>query len=279
MPFDAFELSRWGGKPVHLFIFQRQSLLWRFANAEQDLILGGQTFIGATMARSNLRDSTESLKNNVTIRFPYTLDPSSPSPPTTQALGDNWRPYPPSDRVFVSCLSAHRGDSQAIIEWTGRVIAPEFTDTECTLTCEPTRSTGRRAGQQQRWQRACWKTLYQCGVLKDDHAVPATVTAVSGLRLTAPEFAALSSDMSLMGGLVEWVREDGLTDYRTITRHVGQTIDLDYGASDLATGLDVIVYPGCAHNWEACETFDNTPNYGGALYLPVKNPMGGMPVW
>lgn len=280
--FDVFELSRFSGKPLHLFIFQRQSLIWRFANWPRDYPLGGETFVAAQMERSALRDSVEAPKNNITIKMPYLLNPVPPTEgfPSTQVLGDIWRPFPPSDRIFVSCMSTHYGDDQAVIEWTGRVVSPEFTDTELTLTCEPTRSSGRRTGTQKRWQLACWKTLYQCGVDPALHAVPAVLVAVDGLTLTAAEFATIPGG-KLAGGYIEWARPDGLTDYRTIMAHdsTAGTIQVSYGALEFAEDLAVVVRRGCAHNWADCEELNNTPEYGGAPYKPTKNPMGGMPVW
>lgn len=280
MAFDALETGRFTGKPLHLFIFQRQSLLWRFANSPRDYVLGGDTYVAAQMERSALRDSVEGPKNNITIKMPYLLDPGALEYPSTQVLGDIWRPFPPSDRIFVSCMATHRGDDQAVIEWTGRVVSPEFTDTQLTLTCEPTRSSGRRTGTQKRWQLACWKTLYQCGVDPAVHAVPAVLAAVDGLTMTAAEFTTVAGG-KLAGGYIEWVRPDGLTDFRTIMAHdsAAGTITVNYGAVEFAEDLAVVVRRGCAHNWAACEEFDNTANYGGAPYKPTKNPMGGMPVW
>jgi hypothetical protein len=278
MPYDVFERSRWGGRPFHLFVFQRQGLLWRFTNRGQDLVLGGQTYATTPISRSELRDSGESMKNNVTITMPYLRDPDANNYPVTQEFGNNWRPFPPSDRIFVSCMAMHEGDSAAAVEWMGRVVAPRFKGGTLELTCEPTRSSGRRTGQQQRFQRSCWKTLYQCGVDKNDHQLDAVLTAVAGVTLSAAAFGALPSGR-LAGGFLEWDRDDGLVEKRTIMSHVGSTITIEYGAQDLAVALAVRGFPGCAHNWDACDDYENTDNYGGALYLPVKNPMGGDPVW
>ena len=91
----------------------------------------------------------------------------------------------------------------------------------------------------------------------------------------AEAFAAVASGR-LAGGFVNWTRQDGLTEFRTITNHVGNQITLDYGADDLAAGLDMTVFPGCAHNWADCKDyFNNGANYGGCLYLPQENPFAG----
>lgn len=109
--------------------------------------------------------------------------------------------------------------------------------------------------------------------------VEATVTALSGLTLTAAAFASLPSGR-LAGGFVRWARAaDGLVEFRTIKAHSGNTIQLDYGALDLAVGLELRAYPGCAHNWADCGYHENRGNYGGDLWMPVKSPFDGNPVW
>jgi hypothetical protein len=109
--------------------------------------------------------------------------------------------------------------------------------------------------------------------------VEATVTALAGLTLTAAAFASQPSGR-LAGGFVRWARAaDGLIEYRTIKAHSGSTIQLDYGALDLAVGLELRAYPGCAHNWADCGYHQNRHQYGGDLWMPVKNPFDGNPVW
>lgn len=106
----------------------------------------------------------------------------------------------------------------------------------------------------------------------------ATVTAITGLTLTAEAFTEYG-DGRLAGGMIKWVTAAGLTEYRTIREHVGDQVTLDYGALDLAPGLVVTAYPGCAHNWAACGQLENQRNYGGNLHMPIKNPYDGDPVW
>lgn len=106
----------------------------------------------------------------------------------------------------------------------------------------------------------------------------ATLTAVSGLTLTAAAFGLFASGR-LAGGFIEWTRADGLAEFRTIRTHSGSSIVIDYGAADLAVGLVVTAYPGCAHTWDDCVSHENKLNFGGDLWMPVKNPFSGNPVW
>lgn len=283
MSFSIFELSRWGGKPVHLFRFTRGTLVWRYTSADREIVLGDETFLPAAIARGPIRESMEAAKNNLTITFPYLLNPLATDLPSTQPLGDNWRPYPPSDRITVTCMALHYGDDEAAIEWTGRVLSPSFTDTKCTLTCHPSHRSAKRSGMQRKWQRSCDVPVYSqghgmCNVDKALHALPATVDSVFGLMVTAEAFATLPTGR-LSGGFIEWTRADGLQDFRTIMAHTGDVIVVNYGASDLLEALDVVAYPGCAHNEAACAEFDNSPNHGGAKNLPNKDVMSGVPVW
>jgi hypothetical protein len=283
MAFDLFELSRWLGKPIHLFTASCGPLVWRFASSDRPISIGGDTYLPAPISRTALRESVESRKNNVTITMPYLLDPEGAEPPVTQSFGDLFRPWPPGRTVEVACLALHYGDDDVDVEWTGRVLAPRFTDTQLKIECEPSHTSARKSGLQLKWQRGCPLTVYSqgvgmCNVDPVEFAVQATLANVSGLTLTANTFADLPTSR-LAGGFIEWTRPDGLQDFRSILAHTGSSIVVNYGAADFANGLQLIAYPGCPGNWNACESFDNTPNYGGALYLQVRNPFGGSRVW
>lgn len=284
MTYDTRERSRWFAQPINLFRFTRGPLVWRYCTGAKPYVLGegesAETFLPAQIARGRLQESVEQQKNNLEITFAYNLDPAATRRPATQDLGDNWRPYPPSQRVLVQVLGVQYGDLDSVVEWSGRVLSPKFTDTTCVLTCEPSNAPSRSSGPQRRWQRNCDVPLYSqglgmCNVDRTLHALPATVTGVSGLTVTAAEFANVPTSR-LDGGYVEWTRANGLTEHRTIMAHTGSAIVLQYGAADLAEGLQLVAYPGCGHNAADCtDYFDNFINYGGCLYKPVQNPYSG----
>ena len=278
--FDLREISRFFNEPVHLFRFTMGPLAWRFTSASMPVVLGDETFIPAGISRSAVRETYERKKNQVTITMPYALDPAAHDPPPTQDFGSIWRPYPPSERVFVTCMSMHRGDADAAVEWMGHVVQPEFGDTQLKLTCDPTIARRRVKGGGRRVQRACEVSVYsqglgQCNLAKEAFAIPAVATAVNGLDITAPELA--GAPLALEGGFIEWALPSGLIERRTIMSHAGAVIGVDYGAFALVPGLELIAYPGCPHTLAACAARGNTPNYGGCLNLPVKNPWSGNP--
>lgn len=279
--FGINEISRFLGKPVHLIRFDIGPLSFAFTSSDTPDELEGLTYVPSGITRSAIAETSEVAKNRVKITIPIALDPSEPNPPPTQEFASLWRPYPPAGIVRVTCIEKHRGDSDAVVAWVGRVVQPEFTDTLLTLTCDNSRARNRAAGGGHRCQRACDLVLYrqglgECNLDPDLYAIPSTLTAAAGLTVTADEFA--TSSLSLAGGLLKWTRADGLVEQRTIMRHpTPDTVVLDYGALDLAPGLEVIAWPGCEHTYDACDARDNTDNYGGWYYLPNKNPWNGTP--
>lgn len=105
----------------------------------------------------------------------------------------------------------------------------------------------------------------------------AELTAVDGAVITAAELATAAKP--LPGGMVKWTRPDGRIETRTIMSHDGSDVRLQYGGVDLASGLVVQVYPGCAHNEAACEEHGNSINYPGWKHLPTEDPMPRSMAW
>lgn len=276
--FETFDLSRFLGKPTHLFVFTLQGLVYRFASGPRDIVIGANTYLAAAgIERSEVNETSERAQNKLTIKMPYLLNPNADEFPITQEFGGLFRPYAPSGKVAVVCMALHvnDGDLQAVVEWSGRVVSPKFTDTLLTLTCERNASRKNFRGNSGRYTRGCWKALYDCGVAAADHAFAATLVDVDGLTLTAAEFDNYD-DGRLEGGFVQWARSNGLVEQRTINSHSGTTITINYGGAELAEGLEITAHPGCAHTFADCrDYYDNSPNYGGQPQLNVENPFDG----
>lgn len=272
MGFDLLERSRNLGRPIGLLVLARGNIVERYTDADRLITRGGDDYLPlAGLARSDIRDSSQRLKNMLTITLPV----NAPVAPW-------WRPYPPSGRVGVVWLATHSGDTEVNIEWIGRVVAPRFTDTLLQLNCEPSSGNSRSQALSMKWQRTCPLVLYSqglgmCNVDKSLHATPATLSSVAGAVIQSAAFGALASGI-LAGGYVEYVRPDGEAEFRTVMAHTGSTVVLNYGSAALAAGLEVIGYRGCRHNFQACrDDFDNGPNYGGTVYSPIKTPFDGNP--
>lgn len=272
MSFDLLEKSRWLGQPLGLVRLARGNLLELYTNADRPITIGAETYQPLAITRNAIRDSTERAKSVLILTLPIDAP-----------CVDWWRPYPASTTIGVTWLAKHWGENELAVEWTGRVIGPKFTDRTLVLNCEPTRTSARSRGLVLRWQRGCPLALYSqglgmCNVNKASYAVPGVVTVFSGTSLQAAAFASVPGGKSLAGGFLEWTRVDGEPEMRSIMAHSGDLIVLNYSTDSLGVGSAVTAYPGCPHNWDGCVGFSNTPNYGGALFLPNKSPFDGNPV-
>lgn len=231
MSFETLEISRFLGRPVHLFTFARQSLVWRYASGGRDVTIGGNTYTGAQVSRSEIQQSVEGEKNKLTITLPYLRDPAAAEYPATQPLGNNWHPYIPSDPISITCRAMHYGDaSTPAVEWSGVVTQTSFSDTELTLTCEQRSGRAQARNQGAKVQRACWKTVYStglrgCNLQAGPIALAGTVTAITGSQVTASAYA--NPPRSLVGGTATWTTAGPVNHTANITAHTGSTITLD----------------------------------------------------
>lgn len=282
--FDDFELSPRGGRPRQLFLFTRQALALRYANSARDVTIADNTYLAAPISRSEIKLTGETQQDQITITLPYTRNPDATELPVTQPLGDLVYPYVPQDRISVMCMDYHAKDPdlQAVVRWQGRVGQPKYNDKAGTLelTCVRNGSSDKNRRRGPKWQKTCWKTVYSTGLrgcLLDPAPLTtaATLTAVTGLVLSAAEFA--TATFSLNGGKLTWTRGDGIIESRPIMAHTQGSTDITllYGGKDLAVGLAVNALPNCPGTWAACTARDNTIHYGGSLFEPIESPYDG----
>ncbi|MBE2242384.1 MAG: DUF2163 domain-containing protein [Burkholderiaceae bacterium] len=284
--FETYEVARFLGLKVALYRFALGSAEWLYTSATRDVTRDGKTYLRADgVSHGALRESgSSSAKNQVTITLPYRLDPSAADLPATQPLGDVFWPWAPTGRVLVTVMTTHLGDvdEEVVVEWMGRAVAPKFDGSKLELVCDASYRAAGVSGDVRRIQRACDVRIYsqgtgRCNLDPEAHKIEATLTAVSGLQLTAAEFAA--APRNLAGGFVEWTRTGGLLERRTIWGHSDDTITVNYFGPELDAGLAVVAYPGCAHNYAACQDYGNGANYPGWRDLPTTEPMARSQAW
>lgn len=266
MTSEARDASATTGQPIKYYVFTRGTKTWRYTDADRLLFYNGDAYAPAPITHSAIQDGGEQNKISITITLPKSL-----------TVAANWRPYPPSDPIAVTILTQHYGETDALADWVGRVISPKYGDTTLVLTSEPTGTSARRGHGGRTWQRGCDLLLFYCGVDRAVHALPATLSAVTGLTLTAAAFATRPSGR-MAGGYIEWMRSDGLLDRRSIDSHSASAIVIDYSAADLLVGLALTAYPGCNQGWDDCTYYANTDNFGGELWIPGRNYYDGNPV-
>lgn len=285
MSFDLFTRAWQRSRPVKLYRFSVGAAEWLFTSHPAALEIGGDSYTPARgITHTALRESSAGDgKNQVTITIPYALGTDAFDLPPTQALGSVFWPWAPSDRclVSISLLQLADPDKEVALEWIGRVVAPSIKRGEMELTCDPSYRAGF-TGRVRRIQRPCDVPLYSqglgmCTLDREDFAVAATLSAVSGLTLTASEFGA--APRNLAGGILTWTRSGGLVERRSIWAHEGSSITINYAGAELAAALEVVAYPGCAHNYEACQAYANEANYPGWRSMPTNEPMSRSQTW
>lgn len=268
---------------IRLYRFQIQDEVWRFAQADRDVVAGGFTWTAAPIERDGIRRNNERAQRNLKIRMAYLRDPNAPADALrpTQDIGDLWHPHAPSQPVYVTCLSLLKGATTPTFDWSGQVAQPRFSDVELELTCKPTNARGGMRNQGAKFQRNCWKVPYSTGVRgcnldPVDFDQDVVVSDVDGLTLTSSAFA--TAPFSLLQGWFFWTRSNGRRERRVIVAHSGSTIRLLYGGHELADGMSGTVRPNCEGNWNACAARRADPqlHYGGAIYEPIKNPLKGV---
>jgi uncharacterized phage protein (TIGR02218 family) len=190
--------------------------------------------------------------------------------------------------ITLEIIRQHVEDAETVISFKGRVINVKFVEDEVTITCQSNQSSLLRPGLRRLYQTACPHVLYgdQCTVLKVDFKSVIVLDAVNGNVLASTAFT-VSIDPTydgqwFVGGVVEFVDGDGLTNQRFITEHnhIEGTITLNLPLKDAIATSSVDVYPGCGHNTKTCnEKFTNIESYGGFPFIPLKNPQDGTSVF
>lgn len=264
------------GEPVEFYDFIRGTTHWRYNTSDRVLPLNGFDWAPLNVERERIQQGSERNRLTLEIRVPRDA-----------TVVANWEPSPASAPVGLTVYGAHIGEADALVVWIGRVVQPKFSTTQVKLLGEPTTTLSKKAGQLQSWQRGCMHVLYKqgdglCNVIKEDFAVPATISAAAGASITAPEFGVFAAVFGnrLAGGFLEWENAFGVLERRSINAHSGDTVELFFGSGELLPTTNVTAYPGCAHDWIDCnDFFNNGPNYGGDLYAPERSPFNGQPVF
>lgn len=267
MTFQAYETSLSSGQPILLFDFQLGSTHWLYCTADRDIVYQAGTYGAAPISRSAPVQSSDVRRQTMRVTAPKDI-----------AVASVFSQYPPGADMLLKVTVLHRTDPdvQGVVDWIGRVIAPEWRGAEVEFACEPVYTSVQTIGLRRRWGLNCPHVLYgtACGVDRNAFRVTATIGSVSGFNVTSSGFVA-PAGLSFNGGYLEWQAAAGYFERRSIDAVSGTTLTLAYGSSDLVPGLVVFVYPGCARTMTNCNAFGNILNYGGQPNIPTKNPMDG----
>lgn len=277
MTFAAFEGSRELGDPVQLFKFiygPDPGDYYAYTDANDEQTVDGVTYAPVPIERDNFSADGTLDKSAIKINTDIGAE-----------IAEIFRVYPPAYVVSLIIRQGHLGDpdNEFLVVWAGRIVAAHREGGEAVLSGEPVSTSMRRPGPRRPYQYGCPHQLYgpSCLADKASKTLSATVASVAGatVTLTAGWNGAFAG-AKFLGGLFEWVNDDGLTDRRTILRVATNTLSLSGIAKGVAAADVVSVVLGCNHKAYAedggdCQPLhDNILNYGGDRWIPLKNPIG-----
>lgn len=272
MTFDSYESSVDDGRPIHLFRFIMGETVWRYTSADEDLTIGGYVWKAVPITDDGVRESGESTGDSTVIEASVSIGPAQV-----------YMSSPPSTTILVHRLALHEGMTAPIVNYSGEVVQVDFGGQpgKCKIGCQKLSATMRRNGLRLGYQRSCPYALYDqatCKVNRASYAVTVTLSAVDGFDVSSPDFAAHPANY-FTGGLIEWVHPMRGTQYVAIESHSGGVATIFGDTSLFYPGITVRAYPGCARTLAACQSFNNTLNYGGFPAMPGKSPYDGTPVF
>jgi uncharacterized phage protein (TIGR02218 family) len=262
MTYAARETSKYSGQPIELYRFAQGVNLWLYTSGDVTYTKASEIYVPEVISRNEIDQNNEDGAGSIEITVPR-----------DNAVAALWISYLPVTPVGVTIYRLHRGDSEIVTTFVGKVATVRFEDSEATITAMPISEALRRQIPAELYQRPCNHALYSagCGVNKTAFRVTGTISSVSGATIKSPAFAT-KPDGWFTTGFVE--RSDG--DIRFVMSHVGDTITLMNPFPSLAAGESMNAYAGCDRTEAMCTSkFSNLPNHLGYARIPTKSPFNG----
>lgn len=271
MSYDAFEQSVEDGRPIILYTFQLNDKVWRYAAADTDITVAGNTYTAVPIGDDGMNQTGDSATDALTITSSANIEPAM-----------IYMAYPPAATMGVTVHAFHEGDTDVQVIYVGVVQQVNVpVPGTCKIKCETLSATIDRAGLRLSWSRNCNYALYDqatCKVNRAAHAVAVTVASVVDNQevhvagpLTVNRFA---------GGYIEWTTPDRGTERRAIESNTA-TVLMMFGTADgIVAGMAATLYPGCNRTTADCSAkFANLMNYGGIPAMQGWSPFDGNPVF
>jgi len=261
MSYNNTETSDHAGQPIELYRFTEGTRKWLYTSADVAVVSISETYEPYPLQRDAFKQTQELNKTGFEIKATRDL------PFVADCIAS-----PLVGVVQLTIYRLHRGDSDAVVWWKGRVDGVRFSGSEATIDCVPMATSLKRLGLKRPAQRQCPHALYGTGCNISDGAWATSGTLVShtGATVTSGIFASKANGWWVGGKILL----EGIPRY--IIKHVSDTLTLTAAVPGLPQNAGFVVYPGCDHNPNTCnDKFGNILNYGGAPWFPIKNPFTG----
>lgn len=271
MTYDTQETSLQAGRPVEIYVFARETQVFRYTSADRDVTVGGNLHTATAISRTEIECSQELSRSPITVTVPR-----------DNQAADLYRIVPPSTPLTLAVSQYHEGDGAVATIWTGRILSVEFAGGKAVIRCEPVFTSIKRNGLRRFYQRQCPHVLYgpACGLNRDSFRLDALADSVSGLVVSVSECAAEVNGF-FAGGYFEYL-VNGVYERRFITDHTGASLTCATLPVGVVTNTALRIFRGCDHTLEICASAkfgNNSLNYGGFKWMPLKNPFGNAPIY
>jgi len=272
--FNSLEISGDNSQPIELYEFEYQGITHYYTSSEVDTQVGPVTYTAvAGLDRSEIQDSGEIGKNNLTLQVPNHF-----------FVSDLFAAGPPDDIVTLVVKRVQLGaldTVDVVIMWLGRITAVSWPPLRSEITCESIFTSLRQAGIRRTYTVNCPYALYGIECQASILTFQATVTIDTQVGNVLH-----SSDLAVQpngwwaGGRVIWQSSPGFFVKRGIKNSSGNLAEITYAMPNFPNGTSVTVAPGCDHSFSTCQTkFSNQLNFGGFPYMTLKNPWGAASVF
>ena len=234
---------------------------WRYTSYQQDVIFAGETYQAATIKRNEWSSEADLKPLQVRITVPLT------------EFAAKFVANYPVQRVGLEIIRWFLSDIVAYFKiFSGEVLSIVVTKAGAELACESASRLYSALIPRVVHQAACNHALFDNGCKLDefDYRTTAEGVTVAGSTIQHAAFDA-QPDGYFAWGKVK--TSDG--DYRLITAHIGNTITIQtpFPSTSLATGGEVIAWPGCDKAKTTCQNkFNNFANFLGMPFIPSHNP-------
>lgn len=263
MAYTDYEYSNELGKPMSLFRFSLGSEEWLFTSGDVSVFQGDDEFVPTYIRAGRLTRTGESNKSVMDVHI-------AANNPLSLKFLEGWL----SGVMLVTVYRNHYGDNDHVVQWKGRVVSCKWEQNEATLSCDSAFTLFKRAGLRRHYQVLCPHILYSqgrgnCNVDKTSYQVDGTVASVGGNIISVNGIGGYPNGYFTAG----MVLVNGT--YRLITAHVDNGLTLIDRIDGVVDNDVISMWPGCDRSLTTCgNKFNNTNNFGGLPYLPMKNPFG-----
>jgi len=259
MSYDSIETSPYGSQPFELYAFSTADQAWYFTSGDQPITYLGNLYTPEVIKRTPTNQTSEAKSGTVRV----TLPKENPVP-------QQFVSFCPSTPLFVVIYRGHGGDSDVVVNFTGRVTINRFGDFG-ELSCIPESDFLKNNIPAVKFQAPCNHFLYDAGCTIDKalFLVPGTVSALdpTGMILTVAA-AATKPDNWFTAGYVEIGEQR-----RMVLLHNGTTLTLLAALFGVEVGSQVNLYAGCMRDFHTCVAkFSNGKNFLGFQWIPTRNP-------